>query len=79
MLTRPTCNVSIMLTGSCSTEIFCTLGGFAKVKLGRHILTGEKVAIKIMEKKTLGVSLSLWFYLSFVLGLIWRRARMVTC
>ncbi len=31
-------------------------GGFAKVKLGRHILTGEKVAIKIMSKKDLGVS-----------------------
>lgn len=30
-------------------------GGFAKVKLGRHILTGEKVAIKIMNKKDLGV------------------------
>ncbi|KAJ8000485.1 hypothetical protein DPEC_G00180620 [Dallia pectoralis] len=29
-------------------------GGFAKVKLGRHILTGEKVAIKIMDKKDLG-------------------------
>lgn len=33
-------------------------GGFAKVKLGRHILTGEKVAIKIMNKKDLGVSQS---------------------
>nr|XP_046193217.1 maternal embryonic leucine zipper kinase-like isoform X1 [Oncorhynchus gorbuscha]XP_046193218.1 maternal embryonic leucine zipper kinase-like isoform X1 [Oncorhynchus gorbuscha] len=32
-------------------------GGFAKVKLGRHILTGEKVAIKIMEKKELGEDL----------------------
>ncbi|KAL1139697.1 hypothetical protein AAG570_006675 [Ranatra chinensis] len=29
-------------------------GGFAKVKLGTHILTGEKVAIKIMEKECLG-------------------------
>nr|XP_033812667.1 maternal embryonic leucine zipper kinase isoform X2 [Geotrypetes seraphini] len=29
-------------------------GGFAKVKLARHILTGEKVAIKIMDKATLG-------------------------
>ncbi|XP_039614223.1 maternal embryonic leucine zipper kinase [Polypterus senegalus] len=29
-------------------------GGFAKVKLGRHIITGEKVAIKIMDKKELG-------------------------
>lgn len=32
------------------------LGGFAKVKLGRHLLTGEKVAIKIMDKLALGVS-----------------------
>ena len=31
-------------------------GGFAKVKLGYHCLTGEKVAIKIMDKKQLGVS-----------------------
>ncbi|XP_065596718.1 maternal embryonic leucine zipper kinase-like [Cyrtonyx montezumae] len=29
-------------------------GGFAKVKLGRHHLTGEKVAIKIMDKVALG-------------------------
>lgn len=28
-------------------------GGFAKVKLATHILTGEKVAIKIMLKQTL--------------------------
>ncbi|KAL7404549.1 hypothetical protein ABVT39_016288 [Epinephelus coioides] len=37
-------------------EIYETIGsgGFAKVKLGRHILTGEKVAIKIMSKKDLG-------------------------
>lgn len=33
-------------------------GGFAKVKRGRHILTGEKVAIKIMNKKDLGVSIA---------------------
>ncbi|MEQ2218939.1 hypothetical protein XENOCAPTIV_010214 [Xenoophorus captivus] len=32
-------------------------GGFAKVKLGRHTLTGEKVAIKIMNKKDLGENL----------------------
>ncbi len=31
-------------------------GGFAKVKLATHTLTGEKVAIKIMDKKALGVS-----------------------
>ncbi|XP_029948904.1 maternal embryonic leucine zipper kinase [Salarias fasciatus] len=37
-------------------EVYGTIGsgGFAKVKLGRHILTGEKVAIKIMNKKDLG-------------------------
>ncbi|XP_046492633.1 maternal embryonic leucine zipper kinase [Neodiprion pinetum] len=29
-------------------------GGFAKVKLGTHVATGEKVAIKIMEKNALG-------------------------
>ncbi|NXF84681.1 MELK kinase, partial [Eubucco bourcierii] len=29
-------------------------GGFAKVKLARHHLTGEKVAIKIMDKLALG-------------------------
>ncbi|KAG8200582.1 hypothetical protein JTE90_000652 [Oedothorax gibbosus] len=29
-------------------------GGFAKVKLATHMLTGEKVAIKIMDKATLG-------------------------
>uniref|UniRef100_A0A8L0DMX7 Maternal embryonic leucine zipper kinase n=1 Tax=Oncorhynchus mykiss TaxID=8022 RepID=A0A8L0DMX7_ONCMY len=40
-------------------EVYETIGsgGFAKVKLGRHILTGEKVAIKIMEKKELGEDL----------------------
>lgn len=32
-------------------------GGFAKVKLAYHSLTGEKCAIKIMDKKALGVSL----------------------
>ena len=31
-------------------------GGFAKVKVATHLLTGEKVAIKIMDKKELGVS-----------------------
>ena len=34
--------------------IFFIAGGFAKVKLGTHILTGEKVAIKVMDKKRLG-------------------------
>ncbi|XP_048449282.1 maternal embryonic leucine zipper kinase isoform X3 [Rhincodon typus] len=32
-------------------------GGFAKVKLARHILTREKVAIKIMDKELLGEDL----------------------
>ncbi|XP_055077005.1 maternal embryonic leucine zipper kinase [Periophthalmus magnuspinnatus] len=37
-------------------EVYETIGsgGFAKVKLGRHKQTGEKVAIKIMTKKDLG-------------------------
>ena len=30
-------------------------GGFAKVKLAYHALTGDKVAVKIMDKKSLGV------------------------
>ncbi|KAM4014653.1 LOW QUALITY PROTEIN: maternal embryonic leucine zipper kinase-like [Anomaloglossus baeobatrachus] len=29
-------------------------GGFAKVKLATHLLTGEKVAIKVMNKESLG-------------------------
>ncbi|CAG5129030.1 unnamed protein product, partial [Candidula unifasciata] len=32
-------------------------GGFAKVKLAYHALTGEKVAVKIMDKRTLGAEL----------------------
>ena len=32
-------------------------GGFAKVKLATHVLTGEKVAIKIMDKRQLGEDL----------------------
>ena len=32
-------------------------GGFAKVKLATHLVTGEKVAIKIMDKKLLGEDL----------------------
>lgn len=39
-------------------------GGFAKVKLATHLLTGEKVALKIMDKRQLGVRrpslLTLW-------------------
>ena len=44
----------------CIYDVVFTLlihqGGFAKVKLATHMLTGEKVAIKIMDKKALGVS-----------------------
>jgi hypothetical protein len=43
--------------------VFLHLGGFAKVKLACHILTGEMVAIKIMDKSALGVSLKLLFFL----------------
>ena len=32
-------------------------GGFAKVKLATHLLTGMKVAIKIMDKRQLGEDL----------------------
>ncbi|XP_050724800.1 maternal embryonic leucine zipper kinase-like [Eriocheir sinensis] len=32
-------------------------GGFAKVKLATHLLTGEKVALKIMDKRQLGEDL----------------------
>ena len=32
-------------------------GGFAKVKLATHLVTGEKVAIKIMDKRQLGEDL----------------------
>ena len=34
---------------------FVYTGGFAKVKLAYHALTGDKVAIKIMDKQSLGV------------------------
>lgn len=32
------------------------LGGFAKVKLVYYVLIGEKVVIKIMDKRSFGVS-----------------------
>lgn len=38
-------------------------GGFAKVKLAYHSLTGEKCAIKIMDKKSLGVGKLYRFYI----------------
>lgn len=39
------------------TIMFIIVGGFAKVKLAYHSLTGEKVAVKIMDKRSLGVSI----------------------
>lgn len=36
-------------------------GGFAKVKLAYHVLTGEKCAIKILDKRRLGVTSLLMF------------------
>ncbi|KAJ9597360.1 hypothetical protein L9F63_011749 [Diploptera punctata] len=42
------------LKGHYELEKTIGCGGFAKVKLATHILTGEKVAIKIMEKAHLG-------------------------
>ncbi|XP_038625787.1 maternal embryonic leucine zipper kinase isoform X1 [Tachyglossus aculeatus] len=40
-------------------ELYETIGtgGFAKVKLARHVLTGEKVAVKILDKLALGSDL----------------------
>ena len=38
-------------------------GGFGKVKQATHLLTGEHVAIKIIDKAKLGVSVSM-FHLS---------------
>ncbi|XP_019770898.2 maternal embryonic leucine zipper kinase-like [Dendroctonus ponderosae] len=42
------------LKGLYETEKTIGCGGFAKVKLATHLATGEKVAIKIMDKKMLG-------------------------
>ncbi|GFG36436.1 hypothetical protein Cfor_00679, partial [Coptotermes formosanus] len=43
-----------VLKGHYELEKTIGCGGFAKVKLAMHTLTGEKVAIKIMEKAQLG-------------------------
>jgi maternal embryonic leucine zipper kinase len=51
-----------VLKGDYELEKTIGCGGFAKVKLATHTLTGQKVAIKIMEKAQLGVSISLIFY-----------------
>ena len=60
----PICNImkKIMADVECVTvtaaEMMCCCeGGFAKVKLGYHSLTGDRVAIKIMDKKALGEDL----------------------
>lgn len=42
-----------VLKGLYETEKTIGCGGFAKVKLATHIATGEKVAIKIMDKSQL--------------------------
>ena len=41
----------------CDQRPYVCEGGFAKVKLGYHSLTGDRVAIKIMDKKALGEDL----------------------
>ena len=46
-------------------------GGFAKVKLATHTLTGEKVAIKIMDKKALGVIIFWHFFLKLLTNEYW--------
>jgi maternal embryonic leucine zipper kinase len=48
-----------VLKGDYELEKTIGCGGFAKVKLATHTLTGVKVAIKIMEKAHLGVSILL--------------------
>lgn len=35
-------------------------GGFGKVKLAVHLLTNQNVAIKIIDKKAIGVSLRIF-------------------
>lgn len=42
-----------VLKGLYETEKTIGCGGFAKVKLATHLATGEKVAIKIMDKSQL--------------------------
>ncbi|CAG9824372.1 unnamed protein product [Phaedon cochleariae] len=46
------------LKGFYETERTVGCGGFAKVKLATHVATGEKVAIKIMDKALLGADLA---------------------
>jgi len=44
----------LALKGLYDVEKTIGAGGFAKVKMATHLLTGEKVAIKIMDKASLG-------------------------
>lgn len=43
-----------LLKGFYELEKTIGCGGFAKVKLATHVATGEKVAVKIMNKVLLG-------------------------
>jgi serine/threonine protein kinase len=40
-------------------------GGFGKVYLATHVVTLQKVAVKVMIKRKLGVSISPYFHLCF--------------
>lgn len=44
-------------------------GGFAKVKLATHLLTGEKVAVKIINKESLKVDAIIILLLFILLSL----------
>ncbi|CAG9837702.1 unnamed protein product [Diabrotica balteata] len=48
----------LALKGFYEVERTIGCGGFAKVKLATHLATGEKVAIKIMDKALLGADLA---------------------
>ena len=56
-LSTPTMNGYSALEGQYELHETVGTGGFAKVKLATHLLTGEKAAIKIMDKKQLGEDL----------------------
>lgn len=47
----------LFLKGFYEIEKTIGCGGFAKVKLATHLATGEKVAVKIMDKVLLGKDL----------------------
>uniref|UniRef100_A0A0K2TXA4 non-specific serine/threonine protein kinase n=1 Tax=Lepeophtheirus salmonis TaxID=72036 RepID=A0A0K2TXA4_LEPSM len=54
---EPPSNPYAVLEGQYELHETVGTGGFAKVKLATHVLTGAKVAIKIMDKKQLGEDL----------------------